>query len=418
MRATHDMPAPSGTYAGDPHRCDPLDGYGTGAAFFLASPRRSLLARGLYATIADSRDGAPSPVGLPARTEALLKTAPRAGTDAPMAVGAIPFDGGSPPWLFIPTVVETAGRAAMDAPATRRPVQAPDMMEVVRRPSGIAYEQAVAAALERIRDGELRKVVVARTLDIQLAAPPDRRSLLRTLTAGNRDGYTFALDLPTPAAAPSHEPVARSLLGASPELLISKEGDRIVANPLAGSTARAEDPAVDRARADALRHSSKDRHEHAIVVEAVVAALRPFCTDIDCPGEPALEATETLWHLSTRIEGRLADPTTSSLALGLALHPTPAVCGTPTNAARAAIAELEAGPRGLFTGMIGWCDAAGDGEWVITIRCAEIAGRRVRLHAGAGVVAQSDPAAERAETATKFRTMLRALGIERDPEDA
>jgi len=119
-----------------------------------------------------------------------------------------------------------------------------------------------------------------------------------------------------------------------------------------------------------------------------------------------------MWHLSSPISGRLADPSVSALALAEALHPTPAVCGTPLPAARGAIAEIEGIDRGYYSGLVGWCDAAGDGEWAVTLRSAEVSDATVRLFAGAGVVAGSDPDAELAETGAKFRTLLRAIGLE------
>lgn len=204
---------------------------------------------------------------------------------------------------------------------------------------------------------------------------------------------------------------ARTLIGASPELLISRRGTTIIANPLAGSEPRSADAQIDQARAEQLLESAKDRREHALVIEAVVEALRPFCRELRVPSEPSLINTPTMWHLSTLIEGELSDETTSSIDLALALHPTPAVCGYPRHAARKAIAEIEAYDRGLFTGMVGWCDDSGDGEWVVTIRCAEVASHSIRLYAGAGVIAGSSPEKELAETGAKFNTMLNALGI-------
>jgi isochorismate synthase len=190
------------------------------------------------------------------------------------------------------------------------------------------------------------------------------------------------------------------------------------AAPLAGSAARSPDPAEDQRRASALLVSAKDRHEHAIVADAVAAALRPYCRHLDVPAAPSLRHTRTMWHLASHISGELADPSMSALALACALHPTPAVCGDPLPLARAAIAEIEPFDRGFFTGMVGWCDASGDGEWAVTIRCAEVADRSLRLFAGAGIVAGSDPEHELAETTAKLQTMLDALGIVRGGEVA
>lgn len=202
----------------------------------------------------------------------------------------------------------------------------------------------------------------------------------------------------------------RTLIGASPELLVARRGGRLVANPLAGSAPRSADLAEDVRHAAALLESSKDLHEHAVVVDAVREALAPYSTGLEVPEHPTLVRTAAMWHLSTTVTGELADPAVSALELAAALHPTPAVCGTPTDVARAVIAASEPFDRGPYTGMVGWQDADGDGEWVVTIRCAEAEGRRLRLFAGAGVVADSSPRAETAETGAKFRTFLSAVG--------
>ncbi|MDG4862980.1 chorismate-binding protein, partial [Streptomyces sp. T-3] len=196
------------------------------------------------------------------------------------------------------------------------------------------------------------------------------------------------------------------------ELLVSRLGGRLVANPLAGSTPRSADLAEDVRRAAALLESAKDLHEHAVVVDAVREALAPYCTDLEVPERPTLVRTAAMWHLSTTVTGTVAQPSTSALELAYALHPTPAVCGTPTGLAREVIAELEPFDRGLYTGMVGWGDANGDGEWVVTIRCAEAEERSLRLYAGAGVVADSSPQAETAETGAKFGTFLHAVGVD------
>ncbi|WP_055557098.1 isochorismate synthase, partial [Streptomyces kanamyceticus] len=272
-----------------------------------------------------------------------------------------------------------------------RPVPAPE-----------AYGAGVAAAVERMWRGDFSKVVLARTLELTARAPLDLPVMLQRLARRDPSGYTFAL--PT---APG-----RTLIGASPELLVSRRGHQVVANPLAGSTPRSDDLAEDVRRAAALLESAKDLHEHAVVVDAVHQALASFCTDLTVPARPTLIRTATMWHLSTTVTGTVASPETSALELACALHPTPAVCGTPTATAREVIRETEPFDRGFFTGMIGWGDANGDGEWVVTIRCAEAEERSLRLYAGAGVVAASEPEAETAETGAKFRTFLNAVGAE------
>ena len=179
--------------------------------------------------------------------------------------------------------------------------------------------------------------------------------------------------------------------------------------PLAGSAPRSGDPEEDRANADALLASAKDREEHAIVVEAIEDVLGTFCEHLDHDREPVLVETANVWHLATRFEGQLRDPSPNVVELVAALHPTPAVGGTPTAVATAAIDELEPFDRGGYAGAVGWMDAEGDGEWAIALRCARLDGQRATLYAGAGIVADSQPADELDETDRKFRAFLDSL---------
>jgi isochorismate synthase len=162
-----------------------------------------------------------------------------------------------------------------------------------------------------------------------------------------------------------------------------------------------------------LAASAKDRHEHQLVIDAMADALRPLCSELTIAPTPELSRTAALWHLSTPINGRLRDTATTAMDLTLALHPTPAVGGVPADAAAELISELE-GDRGFYAGAVGWCDARGDGRWVVSIRCAQLAAdrRSALAHAGGGIVAESDPDDEVAETTTKFVTILSALGVD------
>jgi len=394
-----------------------LEQYRPGEGFFLATPERTLLAAGVRAAL-PAEDVAGSARPLAERVDALLRSAKRSPQDVPLIVGAVPFDAARPAQLVVPDVVRQAGpldfgargavlpaagsagdaAAADDAPL---PLRA-GAYELQPVPEPAAYAQAVERGLELLAAGELQKVVLARALDLGSAVPIDIPALLERLARHNAHGYTFAVDVPE----------QRTLIGASPELLVSRSGLQVTANPLAGSVPRSADPVEDRRRAEALLVSAKDLHEHAVVVEAVAAALRPFCKKLRVPASPSLVHTETMWHLSTVVSGQLSDPSASALELALALHPTPAVCGAPMERAHAAIRELEPFDRGFYTGLVGWGDANGDGEWIVTIRCAEVQDRALRLFAGAGVVIGSSGEGELAETTAKFRTMLRAMGLD------
>ncbi|MEU6312978.1 isochorismate synthase [Streptomyces sp. NPDC047014] len=372
-----------------------LDAYRPGARF-LATPTRTLLAEGVHAEV-------PAAGGtLPERVRSALAAAREAGVRQPLVIGAIPFDADGPAALVVPLDVRSGPALGADPLVALPPVE-PEPLEwtVSEEPSAEVYGKAVATAVARMTDGEFDKVVLARTLELSARGrTPDLAALLGRLARRDPSGYTFAL--PT---GPD-----RTLLGASPELLVSRRGGALVANPLAGSVPRSTDLAEDVRRAAALLESAKDLHEHAVVVDGVREAMAPYCTELEVPERPTLVRTAAMWHLSTTVTGRLADPGTTALDVARSLHPTPAVCGTPTDVARRAIAELEPFDRGFFTGVVGWQDDSGDGEWVVTLRCAEASGDRLRLYAGAGVVAASDPAAETAETAAKFRTFLRAVG--------
>jgi menaquinone-specific isochorismate synthase len=252
--------------------------------------------------------------------------------------------------------------------------------------SAPAHMRAVATAVDRIRSGNLSKVVLARDLLAIADEPIDARVLLRRLADRFPSCYTFA---------------CAGLVGATPELLVRRMGGRIESLVLAGTMARDADDA-------ALFASAKDREEHTYVTDMVRAALAPLCRELTMPGEPELLRLSNLIHLATPVRGRLGEQR-SVLDVVAALHPTPAVGGTPTDIALDVIRELEAMDRGRYAGPVGWIDARGDGEWAIALRCAQIQGTRARLYAGGGIVAGSDPAAELAEVQTKFHVMRCAL---------
>ncbi|MGW6455263.1 isochorismate synthase [Streptomyces sp. NPDC055078] len=368
-----------------------LDSYRQGDRF-LATPTRTLLARGVRREIPEGDEP------LPRRVAAALRD-----SRSPVVIGAVPFDQSAPPALVVPEAVHTGPPLAAD-PLIALPAERPSpaRWDIRPEPAPEVYAKGVAAAVDRMWKGEFSKVVLARTLELTHSEPLDIPPMLQRLARRDPAGYTFALPT-TPG---------RTLLGASPELLVSRRGRTLVANPLAGSTPRSADLAEDVQRAAALLQSAKDLHEHAVVVDAVHQGMAAYCSAIDVPPRPTLIRTATMWHLSTTVTGTLRRPEVSALEIACALHPTPAVCGTPTALARTVIEETEPFDRGFFTGMVGWGNAGGDGEWVVTIRCAEAEKRTLRLYAGAGVVAASEPEAETEETAAKFRTFLNAVGAE------
>ena len=358
--------------------------------------------------------GGPAHVTLDASSPGAVLEALRAleMDPSPVAVGALPFDPSDAGTLDVaasgvvrldedvtwridlgdsttPASERVVGRAPHDAfmPPQLTPVPTPD-----------GYAAAVADATVRIAEGALGKVVLARTVEVDAGRHLDPRQLAFRLRAVDPDAYVFAV--PTEGG---------TLVGASPELLLSRRGRQIRSNPLAGSAPRAGDLHEDRELARRLDASVKDREEHAIVVDAVAEILDPYCEELRWDPEPVLLETANVWHLSTRFHGVLREPAPSSLELVRALHPTPAVAGAPTAAALGLIKELEPFDRGRYAGPVGWIDADGDGDWAIALRCAELRGDRATLFAGAGIVAGSDPASEVAETERKFRAFLDAL---------
>ncbi|MEC3848568.1 isochorismate synthase DhbC [Bacillus velezensis] len=381
-----------------------LDAYKPGA-FFLASPKSTLLAEGVFAKVPDA-DAENQLDSLPERVRQTLLEAKQAGIKHPIAAGAIPFDGRKASRLFVPKIVHTAGPLSFAESSAEKPQSNTYDIRPVPEPEG--FMSGVEQGVFNITDGPLSKIVLSRTLHLTAEKDIDIPQAVKHLAQHNPRGYTFAADVTGTSET------RKTLFGASPELLLSKNGTSILSNPLAGSRPRSADPAEDQRRAEELLQSAKDLHEHAVVVAAVAAALKPFCRVLDVPEKPSLIKTEAMWHLSTEVKGELSDPSTTSLELAIALHPTPAVCGTPTDAAREAIQDIEPFDRNFYTGMAGWCDAEGDGEWIIALRCAEAETRSLRLFAGAGIVAGSKPQDELDETSAKFRTMLRAMGLYQD----
>jgi menaquinone-specific isochorismate synthase len=260
--------------------------------------------------------------------------------------------------------------------------------------SAEAWTAAVTTAVARIRDGELSKVVLARDLIGRAAAPIDVRHLLRELAHGFPECFTFSV---------------AGLVGATPELLIAREGRHVTSRVLAGTAWHSEgDGVTDAAVAARLTGSGKDREEHDYAARSAAELLRPYCSSLSMPDEPTVLALPNVTHLATEVTGTLRTEIPALELAGL-LHPTAAVCGTPTAAATRLIGELEGMDRGRYAGPVGWMDVNGDGEWGIALRCAQVDGARLRLFAGCGIVAGSDPAVELAEADAKFLAIRRTL---------
>jgi menaquinone-specific isochorismate synthase len=305
--------------------------------------------------------------------------------------------------------VTTIGAGALSGPpdlgeANDRPVLPPrDVVFTDGARSGAEWEGVVADAVRRICAGRLEKVVLARDLVAESPDGLDVRWPLRQLAERYPSCWTFHVD---------------GLFGATPEMLVRRERGLVTSRVLAGTIRPTGDDEHDLALAGSLARSSKDLEEHEYAVRSVAEALAPHCTSMNVPETPFVLHLPNVMHLATDVTGvmRANGRDTTALGLAAALHPSAAVGGTPTAEAVALIEEIEGMERGRYAGPVGWIDAAGDGEWGIALRCGQTrangvagGGTRVRLFAGCGIVADSDPAAELAESQAKLVPVRDAL---------
>ena len=367
--------------------------------------------------------GLEDPSGVAELTARLAAISPWAGRDegavpGPLALGSLAFYPGDWSELVVPAVqvVSTGDEAHatavgsreevadalgrfpfVDSPATPvvpdRPEDAPpDRFELRSVRSHEDFRERVDRALEAIRLGAFDKVVLVREVAVEANRPLRPHHLVERLRALHPSCFSFSLD---------------GFVGASPELLVRRQGCEVVSQPLAGTVARSGDPDEDRHLAAALLASQKERAEHRYVVDAIVEALAPYCDSVDAPDVPHLLALRNVAHLATRVTGSLhEDARAGALELLAAVHPTPAVGGSPRDRALDYLRKSEELDRGRFAGPVGWVRADGDGEWWIGIRSALVDGTRARLLAGVGIVEGSDPASELAETQLKLQALL------------
>ncbi len=332
------------------------------------------------------------------------------GTGA-VAFGALPFAPGGPARLVVPEVI--AGRAEdgtrwvttvtpgerpappdPDIAGPRANQRQPQTYTLTGAHSPEWWSDLVQQATKAMAGGDFEKVVLARQVDVTTDQPIDRLAVLERLRTGYPGCHIVGIG---------------PFVAASPELLVAVAGDIVRAHPMAGTAPRGGDPAADQRLAASLLASSTYRHEHQVTIDVVHDTLLNWCSYVDYEAEPSVVAVANLQHLATLVEGRLSQPTPSVLDLVAALHPTPAVAGRPRDVAVDWIARHEGIDRGRYAGAAGWVDAAGNGAWAVSVRCAEIEGTTARVWAGNGIVADSDPVTELAETRVKFQAMLSAL---------
>ncbi len=367
-----------------------------------------------------ARIALPAGLGAPGAAEratALLRAvaAPhRVAPSAVVALAAFPFHPAAAGELVIPAlsllkrdgedpqVVAIGSQFEASAPearlsAARAPErQAPELperFELISARSHAQFCREVERALRAIEAGRFDKVVLARSVLVRANRPFPQADLLQRLRALHPSCCTFAID---------------GFLGASPELLCRRRGASVESEPLAGTIARSGDPQADARLAAALLSSDKDRREHGVVVDAICAALAPFTTAVERPERPAVLELRNVAHLATLLRARLRDGAARASALELcaAIHPTPAVCGAPRAPALSYLEAHEGLVRNRYAGPVGYLDGAGDGEFWLGIRSAEVCGGHARLCAGVGIVEGSDPRAELAETQLKLQALL------------
>ncbi len=394
--------------AGDAYRFDP----------FAVGARSGLLyAHGEFA-LAGIGEAGRLPIERPdgaARAQAMLTVLTGVdevdvpGTGA-VAFGTFPFDRSETGELIIPELVIGRGPEGRHWLTTPEGMSDAEALEQIGASSAAAEQRAgakqattytlrspiepevwrddvVGRAIEHIHTGEVEKVVMARELTLETDQPIDTAAVLDRLRQSFRAAILFSID---------------GFLGASPELLAGRSGDIVRAHPLAGTAPRSSDPEADARLAAGLMASDKNRWEHRITIDWLLDTLLPFCSYVDAEPEPSIVTLANVHHLGTRVEGRLSSPAASILELVAALHPTPAVGGNPQARALEIIEELEGLERGRYAGPAGWVDGAGNGAFAVALRSAEVSGTHARFCAGVGVVADSDPDAELAETRSEI----------------
>ena len=320
-------------------------------------------------------------------------------------VGALPFDPSQPMALASPTLA-WRNEGPLEPPAFYRGKGAHAQI-IAENPTPDDHAEIIAALTRTISTTTVDKVVIARNVDLVFDDPIDPRLLAARLIdhAPNLDGFLADLS----PAGPAYQ--GHWLVGSSPERLIQRHGPVVRAYSLAGSLPRSKDPREDEERGQQLLNSTKDLDEHRFVVEHYRRVLSQLCHTVDIPRSPELMQTAEMWHLATPIRATINDNGPSALQLAEALYPTPALAGVPTEAAMEIIRTTE-GDRRFYGGAVGGCHANGDGEFMVSIRCAELDNdpQHARTWAGGGIVAQSDPATEVEETRGKMKTMLHAMG--------
>lgn len=381
----------------DPARL--VRGFREDSSFLLTAPTGTLLAHGVEATVPKMGCANGSwPVA--ERVAEFFDNARAFGRRDPVVVGAVPFDEDLPAHLVLPSEVVRAGSCGTASGGGPGVDAGFDCGDARVTPGPDEYVRGVRRALTRVGRAELDSVLLGRCLELP-GDSVDAARAVRSLAA-RVSGGAFAVALPRrgeDGSRDSYGPapeLGRTLVGSTPDVLVSRRGARVTVNATAGALPRGRDEAEDGRRADELLGSRRHRDEHALEVAALAGAVRSMCRDVVVADRPTATSSASSWHLRTTMTGRLRDPEVSSLSVAAAVHEASTVRGSPV--ARSVTAEGEPFARGFFCGLVGWCDSAGDGDWTLADRCAEIEDDALRVFAGSGVVAGSDPNAELAAT--------------------
>ena len=365
------------------HEGDGLVGWGTAATTTVRGPERFARAQRWWTRFCES---------------AHIDDEVLAPGTGPVAFASFSFDPDAESVITVPGTI--AGRRDGKAWITTITPSLPNDLPAAAHlalsepaPDASGYPRMVAEALDEIGDGVFDKVVLARS--VRLTGDIDVHRTLQRLAEKYSDCWTFSV---------------HGLIGATPELLVRRTGEQVMSRVLAGTVARTHDEQESGQLADDMVTSQKARDEHAYAVTSVAQALGTHCTDLDVPEEPRVLQLANVQHLATDVHAMLVDET-SVVAIAAALHPTAAVCGTPTERAMTYILNKEGFDRGRYAGPVGWFDANGDGEFGIALRCGQVADdyRSIDLYAGCGIVAGSDPDSEYAESESKLAAMRWAL---------
>lgn len=317
-------------------------------------------------------------------------------------VGVLPFDeknSQAKPRFIVPKEVNFGPVNQVENPSVGKEF---DFTQFYKLVDWAKHEVRIEKAIAALQTGELNKVVLAETIDFPISGL-DVEKIFDFLSAHDQHNDNFSITFGG----------QQTFIGSTPEILVEKKGRRIYSHPLAGSLPRQEDEAVNEARGKELQQSPKNTAEHSYVVRQIESVLAPYCEALDVPRTPQILRTSQMLHLGTPIVGELKEEYANIDVNTLAqlLHPTPAVCGTPTEVARQTIADLEGYDRGYYAGAFGWSDERGDGRWLVSIRCAnlDLANNRAQVYAGGGIVADSIVADEIVEVKAKLKAILAAL---------